>query len=72
MQGWLTRVFQIVGTALSVAGGAAGLWVGWQAVKSFRDGDGSRARDGLLGAIMGLAGIAIGLLIRQIPSFLAF
>lgn len=72
MQGLLTQVFTIFGTALSVGGGAAGLWEGWQAAKAFRDGDGSRARDSLIGVIMGLAGIAIGLLVTRIPGFMRF
>lgn len=72
MSALIARVFMILGEAMSVGGGAAGLWEGWQAAKSFRDGDGSRARDALIGAIMGIAALAIGLLIQRVPSFLRF
>lgn len=72
MAGTITQIFRILGTALSVGAGAAAIWEGWSAVKSFRDGDGSRARDGLIGVIMGLAGIAIGALVSNIPGFLNF
>lgn len=72
MQGLIVKAFQIIGTMISVGSGGSGLYELWKALRSFRDGDGSGSRDALIGGIAGLAGIALGVLVAQIPSFAHF